>query len=85
MKKIIIYIVFAGLVGLLAGYLIFGNSLDEKTAEKHDHGQEMESAQMWTCSMDPQIMQPGPKIFTPYLLPLLNVLLIHLLLNILNK
>lgn len=60
MKKNILYIGLAVLGGLLAGYLIFGNSSDGKTAAEHDHSQEMESGEMWTCSMHPQIMQPEP-------------------------
>ncbi|NHF61495.1 efflux RND transporter periplasmic adaptor subunit [Flavobacteriaceae bacterium TP-CH-4] len=60
MNRNIIYIGLAVIAGLLAGYLIFGNNADEKITEEHDHSQEMESAQMWTCSMDPQIMQPEP-------------------------
>ncbi|MRI00240.1 efflux RND transporter periplasmic adaptor subunit [Kriegella sp. EG-1] len=60
MKKSILYIVLAVIGGLLAGYLIFGNSSDGKTAEEHDHSQEMKSGEMWTCSMHPQIMQPEP-------------------------
>ncbi|QCW98744.1 efflux RND transporter periplasmic adaptor subunit [Aggregatimonas sangjinii] len=60
MKKNSIYIGLAVLVGLLAGYLIFGNSSDEITAEEHHHSQETAATQMWTCSMDPQVMQPEP-------------------------
>ena len=60
MKKYILYIGLAVLVGLFAGYLIFGNSSDGKKAEEHDHSQEMESEEMWTCSMHPQIMRPEP-------------------------
>jgi len=65
MKKNIIYIVIAVAIGLLAGWLIFGNSPDESMAVKnlsdmsdsHDHSGET-ADQMWTCSMHPQIMQP---------------------------
>ena len=60
MKKNILYIGLAVIGGLLAGYLIFGNSSNEGLAEEHDHSQEMTSVQMWTCSMDPQVMQPEP-------------------------
>ncbi|BAO55218.1 efflux RND transporter periplasmic adaptor subunit [Nonlabens marinus] len=67
MKKNIIYISIAVIAGLLAGYLIFGNSGTEQNAVKdlsdmsdtHDHSGESEN-QMWTCSMHPQIMQPEP-------------------------
>ena len=67
MKKNINYISIAVIAGLLAGYLIFGNSGTEQNAVKdlsdmsdtHDHSGESEN-QMWTCSMHPQIMQPEP-------------------------
>lgn len=60
MSKNILYIALAVLGGLLAGYLIFGNNSSNNMAEEHDHSQEMESDQRWTCSMHPQIMQPEP-------------------------
>lgn len=60
MKKGIIYIGIAAVIGLLAGYFIFGSSTSQKMeATTHDHTMESES-QMWTCSMHPQIMQPEP-------------------------
>lgn len=58
MNKNILYIVLAALVGLFAGWLIFGQSPNNNMTEEHDHAQEMESGQMWTCSMDTQVMQP---------------------------
>jgi len=60
MKKNILYIGLAVIGGLLAGYLIFGNSSDGNIVEEHDHSQEIKSGEMWTCSMHPQIMQPEP-------------------------
>ncbi len=59
MKKYIIYIVLL-LAGLFLGYLIFNTTSEEsgETVETHDHSEE--EAQMWTCSMHPQIMQPEP-------------------------
>jgi len=48
-------------VGLLLGWLIFGNSSGNKLAhseEEHIHA-EAEN-QVWTCSMHPQIRQDGP-------------------------
>ena len=60
MKKNILYIGLAVIGGLLAGYLIFGNNSKESLSEEHDHSQEMTEDQMWTCSMDPQVMQPEP-------------------------
>ena len=57
MKKYTIYI---GLVvlGLLLGWLLFGNSSNKE--EEHNHNEVAETNQMWTCSMHPQIMQPEP-------------------------
>lgn len=55
MKKYIIYILIL-IAGLVLGYVIFNNN---ETEEAHEH-QEAETAQMWTCSMHPQIMQPEP-------------------------
>ncbi|GAB5563845.1 MAG: hypothetical protein Wins2KO_09080 [Winogradskyella sp.] len=55
MKK---YIIYTGIlaVGLLLGWLLFGNSSNKK--EEHNHNETVETNQMWTCSMHPQIMQP---------------------------
>jgi Cu(I)/Ag(I) efflux system membrane fusion protein len=58
MKKNIIYISLALIVGLLGGFLFFGGRAVNK--EKHDHSEEVVANQMWTCSMHPQIMQPEP-------------------------
>lgn len=63
MKKYLIYFAIL-VVGLVLGYLVFGNSKEVKpnqneTAEAHDHQGE-DAIQMWTCSMHPQIMQPEP-------------------------
>ncbi|RLD26025.1 MAG: efflux RND transporter periplasmic adaptor subunit, partial [Bacteroidetes bacterium] len=57
MKKNILYISLAVFGGLLVGYLIFGNDSKNNMAKEHDHSKEMESGQMWTCSMHPQIMK----------------------------
>ena len=62
MKKNILYIGVALVIGLLAGWLLFGNSPSSDintTAEAHNHSEETTN-QMWTCSMHPQIMQPEP-------------------------
>ena len=67
MKKNILSITIAVIVGLLAGWLIFGNSGTDAAAVKdvsdmsdsHDHSGD-NAKQMWTCSMHPQIMQPEP-------------------------
>ncbi|WP_432411308.1 efflux RND transporter periplasmic adaptor subunit [Rasiella sp. SM2506] len=67
MNKNIVYIAIAVVVGLLAGWIIFGSSAEGSMAVKdvsdmsdtHDHSGET-AAEMWTCSMHPQIMQPEP-------------------------
>ncbi len=55
MKKYIIYIVIL-VIGFLLGMLFFGDS-SEKNSD-HNHEKAAQKAQMWTCSMHPQIMQP---------------------------
>jgi len=65
MKKNIIYIGIAVVIGLLAGYVIFGNANDESMnvkdvsdmSDSHDHEGET-AEEVWTCSMHPQIMLP---------------------------
>lgn len=62
MKKNILYLGIAVIIGLLGGYLIFGNNSDstnQKVLENHDHSGAPEN-QMWTCSMHPQVMQTEP-------------------------
>lgn len=45
------------MVGLLAGWFIFGNSAEE-FHERHDHSVTEEVGKnIWTCSMHPQIRQ----------------------------
>ncbi len=58
MKKTIIYISAAILVGFAAGYLIFSDRSGDHTMQEHDHAKEQ--AEVWTCSMHPQIRQPEP-------------------------
>ena len=65
MNKNILYVAIAVIIGLGAGWLIFGNGSSDTMANKdisdmsdqHDHSGES-ADQMWTCSMHPQIMQP---------------------------
>ena len=57
MKKYIIYIGILA-VGLLLGWLFFGNSSTKETT--HNHQETVTTNQKWTCSMHPQIMQPEP-------------------------
>ncbi|MCR9225977.1 MAG: efflux RND transporter periplasmic adaptor subunit [Flavobacteriaceae bacterium] len=59
-KENIIYIGIAVVAGLLIGYLIFGGNAQTTTSDEHDHGTEIASGEMWTCSMHPQIMRPEP-------------------------
>ena len=65
MKKNILYIAIALIIGLGAGWLIFGNgsneagNKDNAAMVNHDHTSDSTN-QMWTCSMHPQIMQPQP-------------------------
>lgn len=57
MKKYLIYFGILAL-GLVLGWLLFGGS--SKTETEHNHTKVLETNQMWTCSMHPQIMQPEP-------------------------
>ena len=57
MKKYAIYIGILA-VGLLLGWMLFGGLSKEKIDHKVD--EVLETNQMWTCSMHPQIMQPEP-------------------------
>lgn len=58
--KTLLYVGVALVVGLLGGYILFGGADSNKTdAEAHDHS-EAESAQLWTCSMHPQILREEP-------------------------
>ncbi|RXG15712.1 Cu(I)/Ag(I) efflux system membrane fusion protein [Leeuwenhoekiella aestuarii] len=56
MNKSILYLFIAAVVGLGAGYLIFGESKKQVTADTaiHDHS---EDPSLWTCAMHPQIMR----------------------------
>lgn len=60
MRKNVIYIALALVIGLLGGYLIFGGNAS--STDNHSHTEEAAGDQMWTCSMHPQIMQPEPGI-----------------------
>jgi len=55
MKK---YVIYSGIlvVGLLLGWLLFGDSSNKEM--EYNHNEAVEVNQMWTCSMHPQIMQP---------------------------
>ncbi|RXJ44626.1 efflux RND transporter periplasmic adaptor subunit [Gelidibacter gilvus] len=60
MKKNIIYTAVALIVGLLVGFLLFGRDSGNKSTNSDTHEHSEAAAQMWTCSMHPQIMQPEP-------------------------
>ncbi|TQD36264.1 efflux RND transporter periplasmic adaptor subunit [Haloflavibacter putidus] len=62
MKKNSIYIILALIVGLVAGFLLFGGDAtgDAHNKDNHKHSKEVATEQLWTCSMHPQIMQPEP-------------------------
>lgn len=57
MKKYAIYIGIL-VIGLLLGWVIFGNSSNKET--EHNHNEVADTNQMWTCSMHPQIMKQEP-------------------------
>jgi len=57
MKKTVLYILIAAIVGLGLGYLLFGETkmqAPENTATTHEHSEDTE---LWTCAMHPQIMR----------------------------
>lgn len=56
MKKYIIYIGILA-AGLFSGWFFFGNPSAKEAIHNHD---EVVENEMWTCSMDPQIMLPEP-------------------------
>jgi len=57
MKKYILYAAIL-IIGVLLGYVFFGNVSEEKSSEKIE--ETSATPTMWTCSMHPQIMQPEP-------------------------
>ncbi|WP_367182298.1 efflux RND transporter periplasmic adaptor subunit [uncultured Aquimarina sp.] len=59
MKKNVVYIIISILIGLLFGYLIFGDNSTSESIEEHDHSAEVLD-QIWTCSMHPKIMKSEP-------------------------
>lgn len=62
MRKNILYLGIAVIIGIIGGYLLFSNStatINQEIANSHSHSQVSEN-QMWTCSMHPQIMQQDP-------------------------
>ncbi len=63
--KTVLYLVFALLIGLLGGYLLFG-APGNGSADEHDHQSRSAdergrpTSQTWTCSMHPQIQREEP-------------------------
>jgi len=64
MNKNVIYLIIAVLIGLFAGWLLFGttsnSSSENKTSKEEKHSMEEHSSEIWTCSMHPQVRQPEP-------------------------
>jgi Cu(I)/Ag(I) efflux system membrane fusion protein len=59
-KKTIIIAAITLVVGLLAGWLIFGGS-ENQAPDEHEHvAEEVAGETIWTCSMHPQIRQNEP-------------------------
>ena len=58
MKKYLLYIGFI-VLGLLAGWLLFGTTKEEQKQE-HSSEKKVVKNEMWTCSMHPQIMKSEP-------------------------
>lgn len=60
-KKVIIYGIVILLFGVLLGWFIFkGNTGGENKKDDHQHNLTETEEGIWTCSMHPQIRQPGP-------------------------
>lgn len=63
--KIIVTAIIAILIGLLAGYLIFGSDKNvsgstDTPNQEDDITQDLAESKIWTCSMHPQIRQNEP-------------------------
>ena len=58
-KKTIIIAAATLIVGLMAGWIIFGGS-KQPVEDKHQHETEVLGETLWTCSMHPQIRQGEP-------------------------
>ncbi len=63
--KIILIVLVTLIVGLGAGYLLFGTMQNNSSSsDDHDHSTEVisdtQKGQIWTCSMHPQIRQDEP-------------------------
>ena len=58
-KKAMITGIGALIIGLLAGWFLFGGSA-HKSVDEHEHGIEQTDQIIWTCSMHPQIRRNEP-------------------------
>ncbi|MCB0535834.1 MAG: efflux RND transporter periplasmic adaptor subunit, partial [Saprospiraceae bacterium] len=58
--KIFLIIIITALLSLGAGYLIFGNRTVASQEHENPPPATMESKEIWTCSMHPQIRQNEP-------------------------
>ena len=64
MNKNVIYLIIAVLIGLFAGWLLFGttsnSSSENKISKEEKHSLEEHRSEIWTCSMHPQVRQQEP-------------------------
>ena len=58
MKKHIAYYLMSVIAGIIIGWAVFHSS--EKKEESHIHSEEVKQAEIWTCSMHPQIRMDKP-------------------------
>jgi len=56
-KLILLSLLMAGLVSTI-GFYVYQHYANK--GPRHDHGQEMQAQEYWTCPMHPQIHQSGP-------------------------
>jgi membrane fusion protein, copper/silver efflux system len=61
-RKNIFFVLLAVIVGLVAGYFVFGFKVTDAPAAAHAHTEAAATAeeQIWTCAMHPQIRQNEP-------------------------
>ena len=46
--------------GILLGWMIFGGSIDQTDHTGHDHAQQENGSEVWTCSMHPSVRSDEP-------------------------
>ncbi len=60
-RTIIILISLAAVLGLCAGYMLFGGSAWDTVPDSKENNQQVETeSEIWTCSMHPSVRQPEP-------------------------